>query len=397
MAWDFLTSFFGAKPAPAPTRVSSDLAAARLSTAAEIRKSITTPVPDGAVATATPAGGESVPAEAAGATPAAETPSVDRPATPRRASAIVVAETPPLDTAALAYSEELRQQVQGALRRLDAAMDDRMRGGDAALFLRELSADPATTIRQLPMAAQKALGLLNQDPSNAQLTAHFERDPSVTQALLHQANGAYYNPSGRRILALGEAIKRLGRSGVRNVLLHQAVQGLVCRPGGEYDSMVTKAWMHMVRTAQVARTVAPAFDVDKDQAFALALLHDAGKLVVFDRIAAMRGRLRRGPVLERALVRRALRLIHEPMGGLGVLAWGLGYEAARAVATHHREPVPAERDLLGEVLFVAERVDIHRQKGQPVDWEGAWSAGQLSGDQDEARRLVESDRSQVAA
>ena len=297
---------------------------------------------------------------------------------------------------ALAYGEALRELLAAAIRRLEATLDDKQRVTDAGALLRELSGDPSGAIRQLPMAAQKALALLNQDPSDVQLTQHFERDPSVTQAILQQANGAYYNPSGKRVLALGDAIKRLGRSGVRNVLLHQAVQGMVCRPGGEYDAMVTKAWTHMVRAAQIARAIAPAFDADREQAFALALLHDAGKLVVFDRLAALRSRLRRSPSIERTVVRRTLRLVHEPMGGLGALAWGLGLEAARAVATHHREPVPAQRDPLSEVLFVAERMDLARQKGLAFDADGAWKAGEITGKLDEAVRLADAERRQAA-
>ncbi len=309
----------------------------------------------------------------------------------------ISSETPAMDQGALAYGEELRIVLGAGLRRLEATLDDKQRVTDAGALLRELSGDPAAAIRQLPMAAQKALALLNQDPSDAQLTDHFERDPSITQALLHQANGAYYNPGGRRVMALGDAIKRLGRSGVRNVLLHQAVQGMVCRPGGEYDAMVTKAWTHMVRTAQIARAIAPAFEVEREHAFALALLHDAGKLVVFDRLAALRARLRRTPAIERVVVRRALRLVHEPIGGLGVLTWGLGLEAAHAVATHHREPVPALRDPLCEVLFVAERMDLARQKGVTFDADGAWRTGQLGGKPDEAVRLADAERGQAAA
>ena len=329
--------------------------------------------------------------------PIVESPAGSATPSGRRVSRVISLETPPMPEGALAFSEQLRESLASALSRLEATLDDKQRVTDAGALLRELSGDPTGAIRQLPMAAQKALGLLSQDPSNAQLTDHFERDPSITQAILQQANGAFYNPSGKRIVALGEAIKRLGRSGVRNVLLHQAVQGMVCRPGGEYDAMVNKAWAHMVRTAQVARAIAPAFDVEREQAFALALLHDAGKLVVFDRLAALRSRMRRSPNIERTIVRRALRLIHEPMGGLGVLAWGLGLESARAVATHHREPVPTDRDPLSEVLFVAERMDIARQKQTPFDADAAWQVGALTGSKDDAVRLADAERRQQAA
>jgi HD-like signal output (HDOD) protein len=399
MPLSFLASLFGKRPAKTPPKAPS-AAAPVAPTPKPATPMIASPSPASVPAAAAANSAVVEPAPVAVATPGAATP-VDQASmsfTPsgRRASRVISLDTPPMAEGALAYGEELREVLASAIRRLEATLDDKQRVTDAGALLRELSGDPSGAIRQLPMAAQKALALLNQDPSDAQLTKHFERDPSVTQAILQQANGAYYNPSGKRVLALSDAVKRLGRSGVRNVLLHQAVQGMVCRPGGEYDAMVQKAWTHMVRTAQVARAIAPAFDAEREQAFALALLHDAGKLVVFDRLAALRSRLRRAPNIERTIIRRTLRLIHEPMGGLGVLAWGLGLDAAHAVATHHREPVPAQRDPLSEVLFVAERMDLARQKATPFDAEGAWSAGQLTGSIDEAVRLADAERKQAA-
>lgn len=315
---------------------------------------------------------------------------------PQRAAGASAIETPAPESPS-AFSDGLRAIISAALRQIEASLDDKQRTGDAGAFLQELSGDPSGSIRQLPLAAQKGLGLISQDADNAKLTKHFERDPAITQALLQQANSVYYNPGGRRVLSVNEAINRLGRSAVKNVLLHQAVEGLVCRPGGEFDAMASKTWLHMVRTAQIARAIAPAFVAESEQAFALALLHDAGKLVVFDRISALRTRLRRPPSMERTIVSRALRLLHEPMGGLALLSWSLGLEAANTVATHHREPVPPVKDPLCEVLFTAERIDIARQKGLSFDADAAWRVGQLSGNVEECVRRSDAERGAQAA
>lgn len=283
-----------------------------------------------------------------------------------------------------AVTEQMREQLARGLRQLDAGMDASHRTSDLAHLARELRNNPATTIRQLPLAAQRALAMLGDDASTASLALLFERDPAITQALLVRANSAYYNPTGKRILSLTNGITRLGRGGVRNVLIEQSLQGLVCRPGGALDQMVEQVWSHMVRTAPLARSIAPAFGVDPEQAFSMGLLHDVGKLVMFDRLTALRARSRRDVDVDHAVLVRALRLLHEPLGGIAVQRWGLGDDAALSVATHHREPLPARRDRLGEVLYVAERMDLAQVRGAEFNPAVVWRAGNLTGDLDAA-------------
>jgi putative nucleotidyltransferase with HDIG domain len=179
---------------------------------------------------------------------------------------------------------------------------------------------------------------------------------------------------------LTDAINRMGRSGVQGVVLQQSLAGMVSRPGGELDAMAQQVWNHMVRVAPLARQLASAFAVGAEQAFLLGLLHDVGKLVVFDRITEMRSSQRRALAIDRQVVARVLRSLHEPLGGLVIQQWGLDSEIARAVGSHHREPPPQSRDALGEVIFLAERVDLARERKEQFDLDALWTAGKLTGD-----------------
>ena len=136
----------------------------------------------------------------------------------------------------------------------------------------------------------------------------------------------------------------------------------------------------MVRTAPVARHCA-AFGVDAEQAFAVALLHDVGKLVIFDRLASLRTARRRDEVSAPAMS-SALRLLHEPLGGLCALRWGLGEQAATAISTHHRDPIPAIPNVLSEMLCCAERVDLANVRQVPFDLDALWKNAGFSGDVD---------------
>ena len=277
--------------------------------------------------------------------------------------------------------QHLRARLDFALHHLDESLiGEHRRSPDVANLLRALRNDPLTGIRQLPVAAQRALALLHGDAPTTLLVGLFEQDPAITQGLLHQVNSVYYNASGARVSSLVDAITRMGRAGVQGVVLQQSVAGMVSRPGGDLDAMAQQAWNHMVRVAPLTREIASAFGVAPEQAFLLGLLHDVGKLVVFDRITELRSSQRRTLVIDRQIVARALRLLHEPLGGLVIQQWGLDSEIARAVGWHHRDPVPTTRDPLSEVIFVAEHVDLARERKEPIDLDQLWERGQLAGD-----------------
>jgi putative nucleotidyltransferase with HDIG domain len=273
----------------------------------------------------------------------------------------------------------LQTRVLAALKRVETELvsDDAITA-DLALLIQSLREHPINEIRQLPVAAQRALSMIHDDASTGSLVELFEQDPAISQALLKQVNSAFYNPNGSRVVSLSDAIGRMGLAGVQGVVMQQTVAGMVSRPGGQLDAMVTQVWDHMVRTAPLSRYLAPHFDANPDKAFLLGLLHDVGKLAVFDRITELRSTLRRPLVLERHMMGRALTILHAPLGGLIVEQWKLDSEVARAVANHHRNPRPTRRDVLSEVVYVAERLDLSRAQKQFIDLPEMWEEAGLT-------------------
>jgi HD-like signal output (HDOD) protein len=307
----------------------------------------------------------------------------------------VVSDTParendmPTPVSSDAVRDLLRRELSDAVRRLDEVIPKDERTPDFMTLVGQLAGDPEGRIRRPPAAAQRAMSAChNEKVSSEALVALLEEDPMLTQAVLARANSAYYNRSGRPCLVLAEAITRQGRRSVHNVLLQQTLGSLVYSPGGAWHEMVNKVWSHMVRSGPIARSLAPLFDVDPEQAFALALLHDVGKLAVFDRVATLRTALRHELHIPKPALTRALRELHEPLGGLCALGWGLGDEAALAIATHHREPVPAIHNAASEVIWLAERVDLAVQRGEQMDLPALWRIGALSANLEVARGVI---------
>lgn len=260
---------------------------------------------------------------------------------------------------------------------------------DARTLLDRLRAGPPPSLRQIPTAAHQILNATRDvDTPRAVLVRLIEADPAIAQALLKTANSAAFYSGSGRIASLGHALERLGMTAARAVVLQQALNGLISRPGGELDVMAGMVWTHMTGAASIARIAAPVFGADPDEAFATTLLHDAGKMVVFDVCSTLRHDRRRALHLRDDVLSGILSAVHEPLGGLAARSWGLPDEAARAIATHHRPTAGEGPAPLAETVFLAERVDLARRRRGDLEFEAWWDEGGLTGDRQAAEEIL---------
>ncbi len=283
---------------------------------------------------------------------------------------------------------DVRRALRTALERLEATLEPMERRGDALTFFERIAKSGEKTVRQPPAAAQRALDLLRRDVAIPELVKLVEQDPVLAQSLLRFANSAA-NSTGAHSTSLAESIRRVGTQGLRSVILSSMVEGTLCRTGTAYDGMVRQVWEHMVRTAPIARLLAPGFGVVPDEAFTLALLHDVGKLVLFDRLGTLRAELRREVKLTPQFLPRLLVELHEVLGGAAALRWGLGKAAVAVVSSHHRRSDPLQPNLPAECVYVAERLDLAKNRGEGVNLVRWFEEGRLQASYDAVAPLVE--------
>jgi HD-like signal output (HDOD) protein len=331
--------------------------------------------------------------------PSPEAPAPDAPV----AEAVESAPAPkPLPLAPQVPAPDPRQVAEAALHRslnwrtrvlLDGASKD-AKLSDGPELVEALRTANDSVIRQPPAAAMHALSIArNPDAPMIKVTALFEHDPMLAQNLLRQANSVFYRRDGAPCTSLHNGVQRVGMKGVQGVLMTSMVQQMLCRPGSAYDAYVQKVWSHMQRTAPIARAIAPAFGVDAETAYSLALLHDVGKLVVFDHVSRLRHDHHRELKMPETFFRQVLFHLHEPIGGLSALRWDMGAEAAHAIAEHHRRPAPETPDRVTECLYVAECVELAHTNFTKLDWERIWEEGAITSDvalvQDRLRQMEE--------
>jgi HD-like signal output (HDOD) protein len=261
--------------------------------------------------------------------------------------------------------------------------------GHAERLLVKVAVDLEFTIRQPSQAAQEAFSVAG-DPhcELGALIRIVERDPALTRALLRTSASAFYGGSSAPA-SIDDAVRRLGGKGVQVAVLAGMAESLLARPHGLSGALSQQVWAHMVRTGPIARTLAKAFDVPAHEAFVLGLLHDVGKLVLADMVGALREELRRDVLVPDEMTTDALVALHEPLGGLALLRWGLEPRAARAVATHHRADKAQGQDRLSEIVFLAERLDLARTRGREVTLDQWHADGRLTAHPERVAAAVE--------
>lgn len=301
----------------------------------------------------------------------------------------------PVDDDALraAAREALRTELRDRLATRADRIATRVRGEsyaqDVRALLDRVVRSEESSIRPIPTAAKRAMSLARDPLANLQDVAEaFERDPSLAEGLLKLANSAWYRVSDTTVESLREALHRTGSAGAESVILRHTLQWTLCRPGGACEAMTAQVWLHLTRTAALSRALAPAFGLEPESAYLLGLLHDSGKLVLFDAVSEHRRRARGATALPYPILRHMLRDLHEPLGGLAMLRWGLEPGSCAAVADHHRSD-PAQRvNAASELLFVAERADLAFAHARPCD-PAAWIAeGGLVMSEDTLRNVL---------
>jgi HD-like signal output (HDOD) protein len=323
----------------------------------------------------------------------AEAVASSRPVSPTPGPAAPGGNGVPVEADGAALEVNLRADLDTAVAELRALHRAEPEARDAGRLLDELSGNLAAEIRRPPLAAQQALAAC-RDPnaSFAKILESFHQDPALTQSLLKHANSPFYAVGGVGCSSLVEAAQRVGLSGLHSVLMAATVEGLLCRPGGEYGAMVHQVWTHMVRTAPTARRLARVARLPLETGYTLGLLHDLGKLIVFDRLAAHRTASHQTARIGRAFLREVLARTHGPLGGLAALEWNLAPDAARAIATHPRDRRRYQDEVMSQVLAMAEWADITTVRQEARDYGALWARAGLTLDLDACQAELDEGR-----
>ncbi|MEM7100340.1 MAG: HDOD domain-containing protein [Pseudomonadota bacterium] len=155
--------------------------------------------------------------------------------------------------------------------------------GVIALLEKEIE-DRSIEMPLLPDVAAEVLASTLDDKSNAtRLADLIQRDQSLASHLLRIVNSPAFRGS-TEIVALQQALARLGMERIREIALSVSLQGTLFQKG-PYDEILDVAWQHGLRTALWSKEVARQARKNVEVAYLCGLLHNVGVPLVIGRLS----------------------------------------------------------------------------------------------------------------
>lgn len=131
-----------------------------------------------------------------------------------------------------------------------------------------------------PLVVIKVNNVLNNPDSTDDELAHVLSSPSLLVRLLQVANSPALG--ARKISSIKDAVKILGRSMVRNIVICVSMREVFQHSNTKLSVRLTDLWHHHSEVAASSYFLAKHFRKSSDTAFAAGLLHDIGELPVLD-------------------------------------------------------------------------------------------------------------------
>ncbi len=155
-------------------------------------------------------------------------------------------------------------------------------------------------------------------------------DPRLNGAILQRANSLTFRGS-RPVVSLHAAVARLGTREVLKVVLEVCIQeGFEARRPVN-QALLTEFWERSVEAARFAQQLCqghPELEIEGDEAFTAALLHDVGWACI---VCAIDQGARQPEPEEKE---RLLRIHHASVGGQLLESWGLPAKLCALARTH---------------------------------------------------------------
>jgi HD-like signal output (HDOD) protein len=222
-----------------------------------------------------------------------------------------------------------------------------------------------TTLPALPIIVYKLLKLIESPTSTAtELSEVVAKDQALTARILRLVNSSFYALCSE-VVRVPHAIALLGFTAVRNLALGLGVLDMFGRERESADFHGDAVWEHTLCCAICARFIAERVGyVPVEEAFVAGLLHDIGKLVLFDHCRPEFDAALRTAREELVALHQAERLLlgtdHAEIGGVLAEHWRLPRGLRGPIRGHHA--FTADDKLTG-IVYLANALSKAKQIG----------------------------------
>jgi len=188
------------------------------------------------------------------------------------------------------------------------------------------------------------------DTNNSEIVELLKCDSVLTAKVLRACNSAAFGLK-EPVTSVDQALLLLGHNEIHNLVLSLAFGGAMSVPVPGYALKENELWLHALRTAAATGELARGtggLETDEAVGFTIGLLHDIGKLVMAQALAARAQSAIHIHSADEGLgsiesEREVLGTDHAEVGACLLYLWRLPDAVVEAVANHHHpvlQPVP---------------------------------------------------------
>jgi HD-like signal output (HDOD) protein len=225
--------------------------------------------------------------------------------------------------------------------------------------------DDSIRIPTLSVSVEHLRSLLSSpDVAIPDVVGAFMKDPPLAAKVLRMANSAHYGLR-EKTTSLQTAVSVLGLRTLSMIVLHAGVVASYAELEGCEGFSLEEVWRHSVLTAQTAENLAKrcrtrATDLVPQDYYTCGLLHDLGKIVLYDNLGEHYvDVIRRAQDEEETLESeedRRLGIRHSEAGHMAAMMWMIPEPIPSAIRYHHRPNAMVGQVEIAKIVSCADEI-----------------------------------------
>lgn len=224
------------------------------------------------------------------------------------------------------------------------------------------------SVATLPHIATEILEVMrNKSASMRKIAGVIEKDPSITVKILKIANSPLWGAVGR-VESVQRALILLGLKQVSNIVIAISLYSTFARlkPNPHFDRQ--KFWQHSIGTAQTARKLSGALEINfQGEEFVAGLIHDLGKIVLdqfmSETFKQINEEICEHPDNPLEIEQKHLGCTHAEIGAALLQRWNFPTPITMALQFHHYpEKAPDHRDMVA-IIHLADIICRYLEDG----------------------------------
>jgi len=199
-----------------------------------------------------------------------------------------------------------------------------------------------------PQITVKFKEMVNKGAGLQEIAFLLQQDVAISSKLISIANSVYYQGLAES-KTLGQAVARLGLTTTRQYVDAISNRALYVTKNKKFLEFIEKLWEHSLSCAYASQIVSEVLKLQlPDDAFTLGLMHDIGKLVLFQAVGELQRRKKLGTKVDTAELYNTVDTHHNKFGAALLKKWNFSSGYVQ-IAAHHdnlEEADPISKELL---------------------------------------------------